>query len=184
MYFVLKQKKLSLLRNLSFRKCQQTNFWAKNELSGQNQIFSPPNLGKGMIKHVVLSILQAKWPLERAISQISKFFNCIFTFCDFFFQSEEVLFFRKSLKNTVQGKIPPLPPPRSSTKGLRYLHIRRFLTYPFFYLQLRLLSLNFQQTITTSNKEINCTFRIRCQVMPINIIYVNCQNLFKSNQCC
>ena len=55
-HFGLKQEKLPLLRNLSFRKCQQTNFWSKNELSGQNKIFSPQNLGKGMTKHVVLSL--------------------------------------------------------------------------------------------------------------------------------
>jgi hypothetical protein len=40
-----------------FFKVNKLIFGQKNELSGQNKIFSPQNLGKGMTKHVVLSLL-------------------------------------------------------------------------------------------------------------------------------
>ncbi len=42
------------MRNLSFKKCQQTNFWSKNELSGQNKVISPQGHDKTCgFEHVI-----------------------------------------------------------------------------------------------------------------------------------
>jgi hypothetical protein len=66
-------------------------------------------------KHVVLSLIKAKWHLEHAISQISDFFNWFcFTFYDFFLVGGSIKyeliaifwqkFPNKNLKNTLHFK--------------------------------------------------------------------------------